>query len=281
MKLMIVDDEKQICSGLAETINWNEYGINTVLTAENGFSAIEMLNKCTVDIFIIDISMPGMDGLELASKVKEICSEARIILLTGYSEFEYAKKAIKIGVDEYFLKPVRVVELLTLVSKLVNRIKEEDEKNAIVDKYNMEVQNRKNEPHLLKEGAYLTDSQWKTESVGESYADEKKSNWLIEKCKKYIIQNYNYEISLEDLSKYVDRNASYVSHLFKQETGKSFSEFLNSIRIKKAVELISCSSMSVGEVATSVGFSNHRYFTYVFKKITGRNPFEFKKYQKI
>jgi Response regulator containing CheY-like receiver domain and AraC-type DNA-binding domain len=273
MRLMIVDDEKQIRDGLSTTIEWDELGIDSVLTADNSFTAMDIIQKYVVDILVIDISMPGMNGLELASWVKKYRKESKIILLTGYPEFEYAKQAIQIGVCEYFLKPVRVNELVAFIRKLCIDVENEKKGSELIKKYiDIEKEVNSNSDTGREALFYLS---------GSILNNEEKSNWLAEKCKEYINENYGSDINLEDLSKAVDRNGSYISHIFKQETGKSFSEYLNEVRIRKAVQHLNSGSMLVYEIAKSVGFKDYRYFTQVFKKITGKSPSEFKNYRKI
>lgn len=273
MRLMIVDDEMQIREGLSTTIDWQKLGIDSVITADNSLTAMDLVRKYVVDILIIDITMPGMNGLELASWVKNYRKESRIIILTGYPEFNYARQAIKIGVSEYFLKPVRVNELVLFIEKLCNEVVNERKDNEIIKKY-IDIQ---------KEVSSNTNSGLGdlSSTSGVNLNNEEKGNWLVEKCKNYINENYGNDINLDDLSKLVERNGSYISHVFKQETGKNFSEYLNEVRIRKAVQHLNSGSMLVYEIAQSVGFKDYRYFTQVFKKITGKSPSDFKNYRKI
>ena len=101
VELLIVDDEVQIRMGIEKGIPWKNFGITKVTSAPNGIEALRILEEEPVRILITDIRMPGINGLELAQKAKEIRPDIRIIILSGYSEFEYAKKAINIGVGDY------------------------------------------------------------------------------------------------------------------------------------------------------------------------------------
>ncbi len=255
MRILIVDDEKNIREGLVETINWKDYGIDKVLATNNGYAALEILKKARVDIMIADIKMPGINGLELTERVNECYPEIKVILLSGYSEFEYAKRAITLGVEDYLLKPVKIVKLVNTVEKLCAKIKEEKKKKQMI--------------------GYSTDYTRKDNGTAE-YCEPVKCSAFIEKCKEYLQENFSNDIRLEDLSTYVGKNTSYISHVFKKETGMSFSEYLNKIRIKMAMELMERSSMLIYEIAESVGYSDYRYFTYVFKKYTGRIPSEYR-----
>ncbi len=116
-RLLIVDDEIQIRNGLKYGIDWTSCGISEVCTAENGIEAFSLFEKKFYDIVITDIKMPGLDGLQLSKKIIEISPDTLIVILSGYSEFEYAKTAIQIGVLDYELKPVNISALINTVKK--------------------------------------------------------------------------------------------------------------------------------------------------------------------
>ncbi len=113
IKVMIVDDEPYIRQGLKILINWEQYGFKICEEAANGKEAIRKLEEADVDLVITDIKMPGMDGLELIEYTREhLSKKIKFIILSGFYEFEYAKKAIKYDVADYILKPVQREELL-------------------------------------------------------------------------------------------------------------------------------------------------------------------------
>ena len=108
LKVMLVDDEPIIMTGLQKLIDWEAEGYEIVKTASNGMEAIEYLNKAKVDLIITDIRMPEMDGLSMIKTIKEkAISDAYIVLLSGYSDFGFAKQAIKFGCSDYILKPIQ------------------------------------------------------------------------------------------------------------------------------------------------------------------------------
>lgn len=124
VELLIVDDEVQIRMGIEKGIPWKNFGITKVTSAPNGIEALRILEEEPVRILITDIRMPGINGLELAQKAKEIRPDIRIIILSGYSEFEYAKKAINIGVVDYLLKPIRLAEMEELIARIMEEFRE-------------------------------------------------------------------------------------------------------------------------------------------------------------
>uniref|UniRef100_A0A7C3RHW8 Response regulator n=1 Tax=Dictyoglomus thermophilum TaxID=14 RepID=A0A7C3RHW8_DICTH len=122
-KVLIVDDEPIIRSGLKKVINWENHGLRIVGDADNGEEALDKIIRLNPDLCIVDIKMPKMDGLELIKKVKEIGMRIKFIILTGYPEFEYAKKAIDLGVESYLLKPIDPEILKEKVMQIVEQIK--------------------------------------------------------------------------------------------------------------------------------------------------------------
>lgn len=135
MKLMIVDDNLQVREGIAYGINWQEYGIDAVCACADGLEALQKINVFSPDIVIADICMPNMDGIELLEKVRALDKSCRYILLSAYSEFEYAQQAIRLGADDYILKPVKPRKLIELVMKNVRVLLDVRQENH--DYYNV------------------------------------------------------------------------------------------------------------------------------------------------
>ncbi len=124
-KVMLVDDEMLITEGLKNIIDWEKLGLSIINTAENGIDALEKFRKNPVDIIITDINMPLLDGLELLNEIKKIDNKVKFIILSGYEEFSYAKKAIEIGVQAYILKPIDDEKLEEKLKEIVKILEEE------------------------------------------------------------------------------------------------------------------------------------------------------------
>lgn len=134
LKLLIVDDERTVREGLKSIIDWSEYGFQVCGEAENGVDGFEMIKKLNPDLVIADIRMPGMDGLEMVEECNRQGIASKIIILTGYSEFQYARQSIALGVKSYLLKPIDEEELIDQVVKISEGIKEERKtKNLLYD----------------------------------------------------------------------------------------------------------------------------------------------------
>ncbi|MGE5599092.1 MAG: response regulator, partial [Bacteroidota bacterium] len=115
LSLMIVDDEFLVRIGIRETIPWGEHGFFIAGEAENGEEGLELAKRIQPDIIITDIRMPNMDGLEFMSRLKEEGIDAKVIVLSGYDEFDYAREALKYGALAYLLKPIENHQLLETV----------------------------------------------------------------------------------------------------------------------------------------------------------------------
>jgi two-component system response regulator YesN len=150
--LLIVDDHKHQVDSLATTMPWGQFDISSVHKAYNGQSALEIIRDHPIDILITDIRMPGMSGLELIQYVNDHQMKIDCILLTGYAEFEYAKKAIELNAIDYFIKPVRDDVLLAAVGKIVDKRNNERQRYQILE-YSTSVVHR-NLP-LLRENLLL------------------------------------------------------------------------------------------------------------------------------
>lgn len=129
-KVMLVEDEAFILEGLVNILNWEAIGMEIVHTAANGREALWLWEKEKVDIIVTDINMPVMDGLDFLKKLRETESRARCIILTGYDEFDYAKRAIVLDVEDYILKPIDEEQLEAVLRSSDERLTELDRKQA-------------------------------------------------------------------------------------------------------------------------------------------------------
>ncbi|MFL0269482.1 response regulator [Candidatus Clostridium radicumherbarum] len=132
-KLLIVDDEIEVRKGIINKVDWDKLGFEIVGEGENGKEALEIFEKTMPDVLLTDIKMPFMDGLQLTQCVKEKYPTTKVIVMTGFDEFEYAHKAIKLNVSEYILRPVGSVELSEILTKVKKQIDDE-----IAEKENVE-----------------------------------------------------------------------------------------------------------------------------------------------
>lgn len=120
--ILLTDDEPIILDSLTNNIHWQQLGVNTILTASDGNQALEIMSCQKVDLLITDIQMPHMDGLTLLNEVRTLYPDTHCILLTAYGEFEYARQAMQLGVENYLLKPFKMEELEETIEKALDNI---------------------------------------------------------------------------------------------------------------------------------------------------------------
>lgn len=135
IKVFLVEDEIVIRNGIKNSIEWKREGYEFVGEASDGELAYPMILRTKPDILITDIRMPFMDGLELSRLVKQELPDIKILILSGYDEFEYAKSAIKLRVAEYLLKPISSAKLLEVLKEVTASIHQEREERELLKKY--------------------------------------------------------------------------------------------------------------------------------------------------
>lgn len=107
LKVLIADDEKKVCRLIVNLVDWEQLGFEIVGIVNDGISAYKFIQETPVDVMITDIRMPGYDGMELIQKAKVLYPDMHIVIISGYSQFDYAQNAIRYGVEDYLLKPLR------------------------------------------------------------------------------------------------------------------------------------------------------------------------------
>lgn len=255
MTLLIADDELVIRQGL-QSLDWASIGVTEVYTVQNGTEARELLLSTPIDLVLMDIKMPGMTGLELASMIKERSMDTAVVLLTGFSEFEYAREAMRTGVYEYLLKPLRRKEILSTMSGVIAALERK--------RYQEQLMRRLEQTT----GATDTVDQVKNRFSGSSV--------VMQEILEDMAQHYNQPLSIGSIADRYHFSRNYLSKLFKKETGCSFTDILTAIRLANAAQqLLEGSRISV--VSANVGFQDQRYFSQVFRKVFGCIPKEFQK----
>lgn len=245
--ILIVEDEPIIRRGIASLIDFESLGISTVQEVENGEQALEKIREEAPDILLTDINMPKMDGITLAQLARTEYPQMRIIFLTGYDYVDYLLSAVKIGVEDYILKPVTKSEIEALLVKVVAKLNEE-----------------KRQRELL------------------ALASEEDSFSGTQHFEKLILEQLsNPNLALGELAKQLGFSTNYLSLLIKKELGMSFQEYVTQQRIQRAKRLLLSTDMKIYEVALAVGIEDMNYFSYRFKSIVGVSPKSFRSGAKI
>lgn len=243
LRVVIADDEPFVREGLKSLINWEEIGVKLVGDFENGKELINHLPELLPDIVITDIQMPSISGLQIAKYISENYKNIIVILLTAYSKFQYAKEAIEYGVKHYVVKNDLLDELPMILAKIVSEKAESDN----VKDFN---------------------------TNGENFEN---CEYIISDIEKYIEENLDKKLCLNDIAVYVHMNRSYISRMFKEKMGENLFDYINKRKIEKAKMLIKNNVLRMYEIALSVGMEDTAYFSRVFKKYEGISPSEYQK----
>ncbi|MDQ0900351.1 MULTISPECIES: helix-turn-helix domain-containing protein [unclassified Paenibacillus] len=239
-KVILVDDERWVRVVLRKAVEQTKLPFEIVQECANGLEAIDALQKHKADLVISDVKMPIMDGIALAEQMTQML--ANLILVSGYDDFQLAQKAIRFGVKDYLLKPV--------------------EMEAMADCLGRWMQDR-----VTKTARRFVDSPL----IG---TDEMSA---IEQVQQFIGSNLSRDISLTDAAALVHLNPSYLSQLFKQQTGGKFVDYVIEMRMEEAKKLLIITSLRVSEIAERLGYGDISYFSSTFKKLIGCSPLEYRK----
>lgn len=256
IRLIIVEDEWILRAGLIHSIDWASLDCVVAGEAGNGKEGLDLILKERPDIVIADIRMPMMDGLEMISAASEVY-RFWSILLTSYSEFEYARQAITLGVSKYLLKPVNEKMMYETLEQLTEDIKRE----RLLDKLLQRVQDT---------GVSADDDTLQVHMVKDDPC-----NYYVEAALNEIYENYTRKISLESIADRLEVSSSYLTRKFRETTRRSFLDYLNQYRVIKAIQLMGTGKYRFGEIAEMVGFSSEKHFYGVFRKYTHMTPSEF------
>ena len=129
LKVFLVEDESLIREGLRDEIPWEQYGFRFAGEAADGEMALPLIRKTRPDVLITDIKMPFMDGLSLSKVVHMELPKTKIVIISGYDDFEYARQAIEVGVDQYLLKPITRQAMRKTLLEMKEKIESEQEQN--------------------------------------------------------------------------------------------------------------------------------------------------------
>lgn len=248
---IVIDDEKWVIKSLLATIkDQNYFTVNAEFY--DGISGLEYIRAHQPDLAFVDVRIPGIGGLDILQTAHAENLRTLFIMISGHAEFAYAQKAIFHNAIGYCLKPFSHSELNDAMEKAYQILKQSDPPADTAP-------NQENSTDCPT-AVHLT-SGHKSVKMMIAYAE----------------QNYQKDISIQDLAEHCSINANYASQIFKQETGISFVSFLTTLRIEHASRLLSNTDMPIFEIAEQSGYSDYYYFTKVFKKAKGVTPSAYRK----
>ena len=253
-RVLIADDEPIERMIVTRTIQKYFPEELAVVSAVNGREAVEQFFAENCQIALLDIEMPGMNGLEAAEQIRERDKNCSIIFLTAFDEFNYAKRAIAVRAMEYLLKPAVLEEAV--------RIAEEQETDR-------EAGEKKSAEQISAE-----------RDCHEDTADTERSRIRLQavagNIQAFIEHNYMDDISLQTVAEAMNYSDAYFCKIFKQCFDKNFIVYLSEYRVARAKELLGDVLINVKDVSQKVGYRDSNYFAKVFKRIAGVTPTEYR-----
>ena len=232
-----VKDEPYMVDYLRKLVDWEQYGFEHVYTAGGGSMARDMLDKYQPELLITDIRMPKISGLDLCRHIFEKKYLTKVMILSGYGEFEYAKQAIQYGVSEYLLKPILKDEFEEILEKMLER-------------------------HFATQ---------------KEQQEKEKTGDVIFEVENYIKENIESDLSLELLARVVHLNPSYLSRYFKESTGENLSNYVTRCKMEKAAWLLDNTEQKINEIMLQLGYQKSQHFAKIFREQYGVSPKEYKK----
>lgn len=241
LTVLVADDEATVRRFLATVIHREKLPVATLLEADNGLEALELARKHSPDLVFLDIRMPGLDGLEAAHILMEEQFPGKVVIVSAYGEFDYARRALRSGVIDYLLKPAKPGDLAAIILGIAET-----------------------SPAASRPGSG-------NRPMG------KPQPAVVRAVMAHILDNLGAPLRVEDIAKAVHVSPWHLSRTFKRLTGRAIADCVREERIERAKEILVSTDFSVTEVAGMVGFDNAGYFATFFKQMTGASPSEFRK----
>lgn len=393
LRVLIADDEPIIREGIRDSVDWQKLGMEVVGEAEDGEEALELAEKYEIDILLVDMNMPFMDGITLMKRLRVILPECRYIIITGHDEFSYAQEGIRLGVEDYILKPVNTDHLLQVLEHLAAELESAHKQNQYLkaasdqigknipllrERFCLEwIEGQLTEEEIYEQLQFLqlpddnprqfgivrwpemTASQPLTkesdrqlflfalenvvsellqpykkvmfrdsgsnisiclwdiipedkiseieraaqqylkiavnvhfeevhEEIGavgliyktclEKVYKESQLSPLVRRARQYIHDYYHDpNLTLEAFARTLQVSPVYLSRMLKKELGTSFVGFIMHLRIRRAIQLLNSTELTILEIAEQVGYDSQHYFSTAFKKVMGVSPNQYRK----
>ena len=242
--LLFVDDDALILERVQKIVDWKNLTLNTPYTASSYDQAIDVFDRKQIDILVSDIEMLGHNGLELMAWVR--CNYPRTLccFLTCHAQFDYAQRAIQLGATGYLLKPINAADLEELLSNCVLQLTQAGRPFITADK-----------------------------QAGLS--------GIVQLAISFIDKNYSSAINRECISQELCVSERKLTQLFNQEIGMSITDYITECRMKRAMDLLISSSLTITEVSSQVGYNFPAHFAKTFREKTGKTPNQFRNASRI
>lgn len=240
-KILIADDELIIRNGMMKLISSFELDLEIIPQAKNGAEMLELAKIYKPNIIIADINMPLINGLDAIKEIYKQDKNIAVIIISGYDKFEYAQKAIDLGVISYILKPFSNEDFKDVLIKAIDHCKKQEFTKATL---NGDQSNNSNAEDILQ----------------------------------FINQNYcDPQMSLSYLEEKLSLGRTTLGNYVRNKTGKTLVDYVNFLRIEHSKALLKNNEdLTISSISDSLGFNDQHYFSRVFKKYCGVSPSTFR-----
>ncbi len=267
LRILIIDDEFGIRNGIASYFPWASLGIEVAAICEDGVEALELMEKDHFDLLLCDIRMPRMDGIRFAEIVRERKYPCEIVFISAHKDFDYARKAIELGIRNYIVKPAGYEELHDVFSKLVKEREAAAANSAI---HSAESPDRSQAERFSTDRPQADRQAGDGNPAGHSVTSKPPAG-LSERLAGLFEKDLR-DISLTLAARHLGMSPNYLSTRLHAETGKTFSELLTDVRMNRAKALLGNRNLRVHEISAMVGYASTKSFIRAFRCHFGTSP---------
>ena len=235
-KVIIIDDNKVLADNLATQKIWEDASCTVSAVCYDSISGMKAIELHIPDLIISDIRLPGKDGLDLIRDVRKTVPQAKIIFISAYNDFQYAQRAIRLGVQDYLLKPFSQEALEQAVHQAIQAIRQ----------------------------------------TGGAPSGEDKANLLIRPILQWMDDHLDQHITAETVAKTFYMSTSKLNKLFQKYNNKGFRETRTELRTKRAKEMLNDVRYCIDDIAKNTGFQSYASFYRAFTRIFNISPTKYR-----
>lgn len=242
-ELIIADSERHMPDYISSIIREVHQELMVTSSIVRGKELLNAILQKRPDLVIMDILLSGMNGLDVIKQTRKLELPTHFIIISAETRFEYIRTALRLGVDDFLVKPLQPLELQKSVSRVLKKMESLPER----------------------------------EDFSVSRMPELSYSRHIEKAKEWIEKHYADPVSLKTVASEIYLHPTYLGFLFKKELGMSFTDYLTQFRIEAAKHFLTDFGYTTAQTAEFVGYRDVKYFCKVFRKKTGLSPASFQK----